>query len=114
MPTLVQQIPDGVPVDGSAGAGLFALASEGERFVVRGIFASADTADELRVAVIIRDVPTPPTVQVVAVPFVAGPPASAARTAPLELPTLTDLQLVIPNSTGPVTLWVDLEASDQV
>jgi hypothetical protein len=114
MPTLVQQVPDGTPVDGTAGAGLFAFSDQPERYRVLGIFASATTADELRIAVTIRDVATPPTVRVATVPFVAGPPASAARLATLDLPILTDLVLTIPSSTGEVTLWVDVEAVDQV
>jgi len=114
MPTLVQQVPEGTPVDGTAGAGLFAFADQPERYRVLGIFAAATTADELRVGVIIRDVDTPPTVRVATVPFVAGPPASAAQLATLDLPTLSDLALTIPSSTGDVTLWVDVEAVDGI
>jgi len=114
MPTLVQQVPKGTPVDGTAGAGLFVFSDQPERYRVLGIYASATTADELHIAVTIHDVKAPPTVRVATVPFVGGPPASAARLATLDLPTLTDLVLTIPVSTGPVTLWVDVEAIDGV
>jgi hypothetical protein len=107
--TIVQVIPDGVPIDGTLGRGGVDLGEAPVR--VAAVYLAGEVLEAATIRAILADGADTGPVALAEVAPVVGPPASIAfvPSGGVPLPGDSTLAVVVPSHTGSATLWIVLE-----
>jgi len=109
MSTIVQTIPDGVPIDGTPGRGGVELGEAPIRLAA--VYVAAPSLDVATIRATLAAAKGVELVELAAVSAVEGPPDSIAYVPPggVPLPGASGLSIVVASHVGTATLWIVLE-----